>query len=613
MASTKAYVPSQALLRALTRPQPPRCPCSRRLYATARHGPRHKSSKAGKPYRPQKLVSPKTPIQQIEPISANTAFVPRLAELEKELQRIKEYQASPQYEKDLETRMNEVETRVLTDEDIEKGRFRKFNYYEQDIYQTSPPRLVESVTTAEDAKRVRDNYQKIKYHIENKNNPEYDPAPMRKQLLDKLIAKPEFADLTDVLMDLKQTIRTREEEAAAEAEAVVFAEQERQELDQQYRKIYHDTFQDLVNDPNIGDAKDDVQELLNKVMHVEGFEDPEFRDLFQRTMTKIGNNPAIEERYGKMLEGQDLQQQEQEWAKQEQELRQAIDELETKDPAPAVDNIYDEDDLVRQMQDVLKDLGGDPDLELELEEMLSEEEADDGDLESRDLQPEELVKELQKLTEKEDVQRQLKLDLRTQRDAEENIPAEIQAKVDKIMADPKLMEKLMYIKSVIEENERQKADITSIAHEVAPDPYQLDPSRTTTLQERLDVVRSDPEHMEAINRLHVKLNPPFNIAPALKAFNQAIEMAYVGANDDIRRVLWRTYQKARTLPTFMQNMSDDAWDILYYSQAVTWGSNQNRQDHLRVLITDLRSMGRDGPPTHPNTLVKNGDGDALQL
>jgi hypothetical protein len=128
----------------------------------------------------------------------------------------------------------------------------------------------------------------------------------------------------------------------------------------------------------------------------------------------------------------------------------------------------------------------------------------------------------------------------------------------------------------------------------------------------MQVARRDPEHIGALDRLRVTLPPPFNISPALKSFNQAIEFAYIGANDDIRRVLWRSYQKARTLPTFLPNVSDDAWDILYYSQAVTWASNQNRQDHLRVLLADLKKLGRDGPPTHPSTLVRSGDGEHLE-
>jgi hypothetical protein len=98
------------------------------------------------------------------------------------------------------------------------------------------------------------------------------------------------------------------------------------------------------------------------------------------------------------------------------------------------------------------------------------------------------------------------------------------------------------------------------------------------------------------------LPSPFNIAPALKSFNQALELSYVGANDDVRRILWRTYTRAKNLPTFLQSVGDEAWDLLYYSQAVTWRGNRNREQHLRILLEDLKRIGKDGPPTHPSQL-----------
>jgi hypothetical protein len=219
---------------------------------------------------------------------------------------------------------------------------------------------------------------------------------------------------------------------------------------------------------------------------------------------------------------------------------------------------------------------------------------------------EELAEEIKKLAEK-------KAPLAKEAEPEETVPADLQAKVDKIMEDPKLMEKLVYIQKLIEESDRAKSELTSIAHETAPDPYELEGSRTATVKQRIQAAREDPVHTAALDRLRVKLLPPFNISPALKSFNQAIELAYIGANDDIRRILWRSYQRARTLPTFLQNLSDEAWDILYYSQAVTWGSNQNREDHLRMMLADLKSLGRDGPPTHPSSLVSSGDGKHLDI
>jgi hypothetical protein len=33
---------------------------------------------------------------------------------------------------------------------------------------------------------------------------------------------------------------------------------------------------------------------------------------------------------------------------------------------------------------------------------------------------------------------------------------------------------------------------------------------------------------------------------------------------------------------------------------------------LRTLLEDLRSLGREGPPTHPSNLIKNKDGEHLE-
>ena len=270
---------------------------------------------------------------------------------------------------------------------------------------------------------------------------------------------------------------------------------------------------------------------------------------------------------------------------------------------PTPEDMQDVDKLLHQMRDVMKSLGGDSNLEAELDAALREDPTGTQDQEGvfeREMDPEELAEELKKLAiSKASQPAQIE-------EEEEEVPAELQAKVDKIMEDPRLMEKLMYIQKLISENKPQPGDLTTVAHETAPDPYELDDDRTATLKERMAMARQDPEHSAALDRLRVNLPPPFNISPALKSFNQAIQFAYIGANDDIRRVLWRSYQKARVLPTFLQNMSDDAWDILYYSQAVTWSSNQNRQNHLKILLADLNSLGRDGPPTHPSTLANGG-------
>jgi len=178
----------------------------------------------------------------------------------------------------------------------------------------------------------------------------------------------------------------------------------------------------------------------------------------------------------------------------------------------------------------------------------------------------------------------------------------LEAKVDEIMQDPRLLEKLAYITRVIK---AQKPSLINPDIESAPDPLTLSESETTTLQAQLKIAENTPEHIAALRRLRVNLVPPFHVSPALRSFNQALKIAYCCSNDAVRRVLWRSYFKARSLPTFLQNMTDDAWDLMYYSQAVTWIGNDNRTNHLRIILRDMKSVGRNGPPTHPDSLRKS--------
>jgi hypothetical protein len=157
------------------------------------------------------------------------------------------------------------------------------------------------------------------------------------------------------------------------------------------------------------------------------------------------------------------------------------------------------------------------------------------------------------------------------------------------------------VKALIEKN---KGDAAITQELSAPDPDTLDPSQLTTYKERLQIAENDPEHIAALRRLRINLVPPFNISPAVKSLNDALRLSYLGASDDVRRILWRSYTKARTIPTLLQSIPDDAWDMLWYSQAVTWGSNQNRENHMTILMRDLQSVGKDGPPTHPDTLAE---------
>ena len=577
MAPSRTYAPSRDLLRALSRPLPQRCPFARPAFSPPIRWKRTRAT-------------------QDEKLSGKGLTPDRAAQLlESSEKRLQEFVSS------------DKAWRPLSDRELESDDLPAINWYEQDLDKGTPRRLIERIATAEDRKKDKEMYMMIE---ESVRNPDYDDAQLNRRLIDSLISNPNFADLTQELKDIKSDIKTKEELEVLEERAAKDAERESKQFSAGLKMATHQALQDLLNDPEAADAKVELQEVLDKMPEMDDIENTEFQAVLDKAMTKLNDSPAFQKKMAAMADKETDADFDKEWDEFEHEVEDAINEAESDDAdlrPQTIEDIHDVDTLLTQMRDVLKSMGGDSQLEAELDAVLQDDPMaeQEGDFE-REMDPEELVEELKKLA-------QSKAPEAKDAETEEDVPAELQAKVDKIMEDPKLMEKLVYIQQLIEQSDRAKSDITAIAHEVAPDPYsELEDARTTTLKQRMQAARKDPAHIAAMEGLRVNLLPPFNISPALKSFNQAIELAYIGANDDIRRILWRSYQKARTLPTFLQNLSDDAWDILYYSQAVTWGSNQNRQDHLRMLLADLRSLGRDGPPTHPSSLVKSGDGQHLE-
>ncbi|KAL1793029.1 hypothetical protein ACET3X_008011 [Alternaria dauci] len=493
--------------------------------------------------------------------------------------------------------------RPLSDAELERDDMPVINWYEQDLDKGTPQRLVDRIATPEDRKKDKEMYMMIE---ESQKNPDYDDARLNRRLIDSLLANPNFAELTHELKDIKESIKSKEELQQLEEQEAIEAGKESKEFNTGLRTATLRILQDIVGDPDIGDAKADLQKCIDEMPEVEDMDDPGFQAMLNKAMDKLGANEAMQKKVAALSEHFDSPQLETEWEEYQRHTEDAIAEAEAPDDDLAMvtpEDMQDVDKLLLQMRDVMKSLGGDSGLEAELDAALNEDSTPSQDQEGvfeREMDPQELAEELKKFAESKASQPQQLVE------DEEDVPAHLQAKVDEIMKDPKLMEKLLYIQKLISQNKQQQGDLTTIAHDSAPDPYQLEDSRTVTLKERMVAALQDPEHAAALQQLRVQLPPPFNIAPALKSFNQAIELAYIGANDDIRRILWRSYQKARSLPLFLQSIGDEAWDILYYSQAVTWGSNQNRESHLRILLADLKSLGRDGPPTHPSSLVNGG-------
>ncbi|KAF1954040.1 hypothetical protein CC80DRAFT_494267 [Byssothecium circinans] len=560
MALSRAYIPSSSLLRALARPLPPRCPFARPLPTHFLRGKRTKKVSAGVTVDDKELKA--------EFPGYGTFRIPNTPEMAEEVYR------------------------PLTEEEINDPDMPVIEWYEQDLDQGTPERLIQRIATPEDRRRYNDTAVMIQEDMEN---PDYDNAHLRRRLLDDLMTNPNFSDLTKELQELKATILTREEQKALDEKLEKQEERKLDELQANLEMGTHESIQELINDPALADAKADLLELQERIPDGnDDWDSSDFAEMLQKVEAKLSANPAFMKRL------EEMQAQEGVDPEKLNAVRQqfvALDENEIGNSPEGLEK------LLVQMRDLMGAMGGDKQVEDELDALIKEDplaETEENDDEDRELDFSQLSKEITKLTLS---QAPGKNASPTVDEESEKVDPELEAKVDEIMKDPKLMEKLMYIQKLVTEAQEQGSDITNIPHQVAPDPSTLPRSRTAGLQERLAVARSTPEHVAALTALRVRLPSPFNVSPALKSFNQAMELAYVGANDDVRRILWRAYYKARTLPTFLESLSDDAWDLLYYSQAVTWGSNRNRVSHLKVLLDDLKSVGRDGPPTHPSTLV----------
>ncbi|KAF2112330.1 hypothetical protein BDV96DRAFT_497816 [Lophiotrema nucula] len=532
MAPSRAYIPSAALLRALSRPLPPRCPFA--LRSTTIRTLRSQTPGAQPGAKGRARLFKKLGLKPHEP---------------------------------------------PTDHDlggVGKSRIESIEYYEQDS--AGKEVLIDRVANKQDLERI-DNLQRM--YEESQKDPNYDTAELYKASIDSIASNPNFADLRDELESMKRS---------RSMISTDIPEQEMKKIDREasasIRMEIHDNLQELIDDAEMADLKEELIEVQRRLPEIEGTlaASPEWTAVLARLEEKLANHEAYQQKVASQVEDGDLN------PTNEILVPEGVVPPELKDMQ--FEKAEDVNALIKQMQEVLTAMGGDPEVEKELEDLMNEDPVET--LAQDDQHRAELAFQslADQLSEFKDAPPPEELE-------DANVSPELQAKVDKILEDPNLMEKLALIKDLIQ---KTKNDITYMGPS-APDPLNLDQSETTTLRTRLKIAENDPEHIAALRRLRVNLLPPFNVSPALRSLNEALRLSYVGANDDVRRVLWRAYFKARTIPTLLQNIPDDAWDMLWYSQAVTWGSNQNRQNHLRILLQDLASVGKNGPPTHPKSLA----------
>ncbi|GME55082.1 hypothetical protein GTA08_BOTSDO08390 [Neofusicoccum parvum] len=115
---------------------------------------------------------------------------------------------------------------------------------------------------------------------------------------------------------------------------------------------------------------------------------------------------------------------------------------------------------------------------------------------------------------------------------------------------------------------------------------------------------AEPERVRGeLEGLRVSMPPGAGGAAVyLERLNNCLRHAYLATDPSarpvIRQELWKTYKRAKMhLPGLLEQIPDPAWDMLFYSQAVRWKSNSRREEHMRELLADMKSVGMDGPPT----------------
>lgn len=261
--------------------------------------------------------------------------------------------------------------RPLSDAELERDDMPVINWYEQDLDKGTPQRLVERLATPEDRKKDKEMYMMIE---ESQKNPDYDDARLNRRLIDSLLANPNFAELTDELKDIKEGIKSRKELQQLEEQAAIEAGKESKEFKTGLRTATLQTLQDIVSDPDIGDAKADLQKCIDEMPDVEEMDNPDYQAMLNKAMDKLGANEAMQKKVAAMSEHLDSPKLETEWEEYQRNTEDAIAEAEAPDDDLTMttpEDLQDVDKLLHQMRDIMKSLGGDSGLESELDAALN--------------------------------------------------------------------------------------------------------------------------------------------------------------------------------------------------------------------------------------------------
>ncbi|OJD33458.1 uncharacterized protein BKCO1_3000017 [Diplodia corticola] len=129
----------------------------------------------------------------------------------------------------------------------------------------------------------------------------------------------------------------------------------------------------------------------------------------------------------------------------------------------------------------------------------------------------------------------------------------------------------------------------------------LDDAMTMGKEAEVEMLsEADPERVRAqLEALRVP-----GAGDAVERLNNCLRHAYLATEPRTRPVvrleLWKAYKRAKmNVEGVLQGIPVPAWDLLFYSQAVRWKSNEKRVEHVRELLEDMKSVGMEGPPTKP--------------
>ena len=556
MPHLRPYVPSQLLLRSLLRPLPPQCSLVRRL-------------------------PPSTTTTRLK----SKATKKRLA-IERAKQQGTADSPKPQREpKD----PSSIPLFTPNTEGLGGSGVSSIEWWEQD--ETGQQTFVSAIRNQKDLKEHEDLHKRLEAWSRgevDQNEPEF-----RAKVIDELKRNPSFAHMQDTLDAMKIPL---EERLAKEAEAMKEMEEQDGEMMNMEEAIQEmaQIMQILIEEPEMEPHKQLLQEIQTKLPSWNDFSHPEFQSAMARLNQAMGGTSP-----------QEFQSKLDSYLSKRHELDSAMPpDFDPNNPA----SMSALKSQITEMHDLLKETGLNPTLEQEFFRMkqdLSLENdwatdvfAQDGEIDHEKLDAaiskfeewKEKQMELQKQEAKDENDETEEIDPITE---EEKADPELKAKIDAILQDPNLWKKLSMAKKLMSGH----YNTLMVTPKSAPDPETLPESSKTSLRAQLLAVQNSPEHKQALQRLKINLLPPYNTHPFVLHLNHALQLAYIGANDDVRRILWRAYLKAKTVPGLLKAVPDDAWDLLWYSQAVRWKGNQNRGRHLGVLLADLERVGRRGPPT----------------